>query len=348
MGGMTDIDCMRLALKLAASGRGHVAPNPMVGAVLCHDGRIIGQGYHQQFGGPHAEVNCFESVQPEDEGLVSQSTLFVTLEPCSHFGKTPPCADLLIRKGVGRVVVAAVDPNEKVSGRGIDKLRAAGILVEQGLLETEARALNCRFFTSHLKRRPWVTLKWAVSADGYMGTGTKERLLISGPAANKMVHEWRAGEDAILIGAGTAVLDNPLLTVRLTAGRSPLRIVLQTSRPLPEHLKMFQDGLPVVVVNAEKEGVEGNITFVKLNLEQGPEPLMTWLYKNNLQGLMIEGGRKTLQYFLKHDCWDEIRMIKSNRPFSGEGIRSPELPLNAIISQEMQVETDTILTFKKI
>jgi diaminohydroxyphosphoribosylaminopyrimidine deaminase/5-amino-6-(5-phosphoribosylamino)uracil reductase len=235
-----------------------------------------------------------------------------------------------------------------VSGRGIDKLRAAGILVEQGLLETEARELNCRFFTSHLKKRPWVTLKWAVSADGFIGTGTKERLLISGTAANRMVHEWRSGEDAILIGAGTAALDNPLLTVRLTAGRSPLRIVLQTSRPLPQHLNMFQDGLPVVVVNAEKEGVEGNITYVKLNLEQGPEPLMTWLYKNNLQGLMIEGGRKTLQFFLKHDCWDEIRMIKSNRPFSCEGIRSPELPLNAIISQDIQIDTDTILTYKKI
>jgi diaminohydroxyphosphoribosylaminopyrimidine deaminase/5-amino-6-(5-phosphoribosylamino)uracil reductase len=348
MDGMSDIDCMRLALELAASGRGYVAPNPMVGAVLCHEGRIIGQGYHQQFGGPHAEVNCFESVQPADEALIQASTLYVTLEPCSHFGKTPPCAELLIRKGVGRVVVAAIDPNEKVRGQGMNKLKAAGIHVEQGILEKEAIDLNCRFFTSHLKRRPYVTLKWAETANGYMGTGTSERLFISGPATNKMVHEWRAAEDAILIGAGTAVLDNPLLTVRLTAGRSPLRIILQTSRPLSQQLNMFQDGLPVVVINAEKEGVESNITYVKLNLEQGPEPLMTWLHKNNLQGLMVEGGRNTLQYFLKYDCWDEIRIIKSNRPFSGEGIRSPELPLNVIISQDIQIYTDTITTYKKI
>jgi diaminohydroxyphosphoribosylaminopyrimidine deaminase/5-amino-6-(5-phosphoribosylamino)uracil reductase len=338
---------MKLALELAASGRGYVAPNPMVGAVLCHQGNIIGQGYHQQFGGPHAEVNCFESVDPTNEKLIPQSTLFVTLEPCSHFGKTPPCADLVIRNNVYRVVIASVDPNEKVRGRGISRLKAAGIQVEQGLFQKEAAELNCRFFTFHQSQRPYITLKWAQTADGFMGTGTTDRLYISGPSTNKLVHEWRAAEDAILIGAGTAVLDNPMLTVRLGSGRSPLRIILQSSRSLPLDLKIFNDGLPVVVVNAIKDGVEGNVTYVKLNLDNGPLPLLEWLYKNEIQGLMVEGGRKTLQYFLDHDCWDEMKIITNTSQNAKYGIKVPEVPVNAVFRYIKLLDTDRIVTYKK-
>ena len=347
MGGMTDLDCMRLALDLAASGRGYVAPNPMVGAVLCHQGIIIGQGYHQQFGGPHAEVNCFESVDPTNEKLISQSTLFVTLEPCSHFGKTPPCADLVIRKNVSRVVIASVDPNEKVRGQGISRLKAAGIQVEQGLLQKEAIELNCRFFTYHQFKRPYITLKWAETSDGYMGTGTADRLYISGPETNQLVHEWRAAEDGILIGAATAVLDNPLLTVRLARGRSPLRIILQSSGSLPSDLKIFNDGLPVVLVNSIKEGIEGNVIYVKLNLDNGPLPLLEWLHKNEIQGLMVEGGRKTLQYFLDHDCWDELKIITNTALLAKHGLKVPQIPVNAVFRHIKHLEKDKIVTYKK-
>jgi diaminohydroxyphosphoribosylaminopyrimidine deaminase/5-amino-6-(5-phosphoribosylamino)uracil reductase len=347
MMGMSDIDCMKLALQLAASGRGYVAPNPMVGAVLCHQGRVIGQGYHQQFGGPHAEVNCFQSVHPSDEKLITQATLFVTLEPCSHFGKTPPCADLIIKKNVFRVVVASIDPNEKVRGEGIRRLEAAGIQVEQGLLQKEATELNARFFTFHQFRRPYITIKWAETCDGYIGTGTKDRMHISGSETNKLVHEWRAAEDAILVGTGTAMLDNPSLTVRFVNGRSPLRVILQTSRPPSADLKMFQDGLPVVVINSIKEGVEGNAIYVKMSLDNGPEPLMDWLYRRDIQGLMIEGGQKTLQYFLDSDCWDELKIITNTAKWAGKGIQAPAVPVNAVFRHIKQIDTDRIVTYKK-
>lgn len=338
---------MKLALELAAAGRGYVSPNPMVGAVLCYEGRVIGQGWHKQFGGPHAEVNCLNTVSAADQHLISKSTMYVTLEPCAHHGKTPPCADLLIDSGIQHVVVAAVDPFDAVKGQGIARMRDAGLRVDKGLLEKEAIALNCRFFKYHIQHRPYITLKWAETADGFMGSGSAERLFISGEETNKLVHTWRAAEDAILIGAGTAVLDDPLLNVRLVEGPSPLRIIIDVSRQLPDDLKMFGDGQPVVVVNQLKEGVDGHVTFLKMDLELGPQPLLDWLYAKKIQGLMVEGGKKTLQYFLDSGFWDEIKIITNTTLNTGGGIRVPEVPGIAVFHHITQVGKDRIVTYKK-
>jgi len=345
--GYTAIDCMKLALQLAAQGRGCVSPNPMVGAVLCYGDRVIGQGWHQQYGGPHAEVNCLNAVSAADQDLISKSTMYVTLEPCAHHGKTPPCADLLIRSGIQHVVVAAVDPFNAVKGKGIARMRSAGLLVEQGLLAKEATVLNCRFFTYHIEQRPYITLKWAETEDGFLGSGSHVRLFISGEETNKLVHTWRAAEDAILIGAGTAVLDDPLLNVRLVEGHSPLRIIIDVSRQLPDSLKMFRDGQPVVVVNKLIEGVEGSVTYLKMDLDGGPEPLLNWLYQKKIQGLMVEGGKKTLQYFLDFGYWDEIKIITNTTLKSGGVIRVPEVPESAVFQQVTQVGKDRIVTYKK-
>ena len=345
--GYTAIDCMKLALQLAAQGRGCVSPNPMVGAVLCYGDSVIGQGWHQQYGGPHAEVNCLNAVSVADQDLISKSTMYVTLEPCAHHGKTPPCADLLIRSGIQHVVVAAVDPFNAVKGKGIARMRSAGLLVEQGLLAKEATVLNCRFFTYHIEQRPYITLKWAETEDGFLGSGSHVRLFISGEETNKLVHTWRAAEDAILIGAGTAVLDDPLLNVRLVEGHSPLRIIIDVSRQLPDSLKMFRDGQPVVVVNKLIEGVEGSVTYLKMDLDGGPEPLLNWLYQKKIQGLMVEGGKKTLQYFLDFGYWDEIKIITNTTLKSGGVIRVPEVPESAVFQQVTQVGKDRIVTYKK-
>lgn len=345
--GLTANDCMELALELAAAGRGYVSPNPMVGAVLCYDGRVIGQGWHQQFGGPHAEVNCLNAVSPEDQHLISKATMYVTLEPCAHHGKTPPCADLLIRSGIQHVVVAAVDPFDAVKGQGIARMRLAGLRVEQGLLAKEATELNSRFFTYHIQHRPYITLKWAETSDGFMGSGSAVRLFISGEETNKLVHTWRAAEDAILIGAGTAVLDDPLLNVRLVEGHSPLRIIIDVSAQLPAGLKMFNDGQPVVVVNKLIEGVEGLVTYLKMDLAQGPEPLLGWLYEKKIQGLMVEGGKKTLQYFLDSGFWDEIKIITNTTLNTGGVVRVPEVPAFAVFQHITQVGKDRIVTYKK-
>jgi diaminohydroxyphosphoribosylaminopyrimidine deaminase / 5-amino-6-(5-phosphoribosylamino)uracil reductase len=342
-----DMDCMKEALALAAQGRGFVSPNPMVGAVLMHAGRIIGKGYHAHYGGPHAEVNCLEDVCTSDRHLIAESTLYVTLEPCAHFGKTPPCADLVIRSGIPRVVVATTDPFHAVQGKGIARMQDAGIDVQVGIMEGEAVDLNARFFTYHRLKRPYITLKWAETADGFIGTGTPERLLISSAETNSLVHAWRAAEDAILIGSKTAELDNPSLTVRHVAGKSPLRIILQGNTPLPGSLKMFHDGCPVLVVNREKNQDDGMICHVQVDTLTGPSALMKTLYDMKIQGLMVEGGRKTIQFFLEGGCWDEIKIITNTGLYANGGVPAPQLPADAVSKHERQSGNDRITTFKK-
>jgi diaminohydroxyphosphoribosylaminopyrimidine deaminase/5-amino-6-(5-phosphoribosylamino)uracil reductase len=244
-------------------------------------------------------------------------------------------------------VVAAVDPFDAVKGQGIARMRHAGLRVEQGLLAKEATELNSRFFTYHIQHRPYITLKWAETSDGFMGSGSAVRLLISGEETNKLVHTWRAAEDAILIGAGTAVLDDPLLNVRLVEGHSPLRIIIDVSAQLPAGLKMFNDGQPVVVVNKLIEGVEGLVTYLKMDLAQGPEPLLGWLYEKKIQGLMVEGGKKTLQYFLDSGFWDEIKIITNTTLNTGGVVRVPEVPAFAVFQHITQVGKDRIVTYKK-
>jgi diaminohydroxyphosphoribosylaminopyrimidine deaminase/5-amino-6-(5-phosphoribosylamino)uracil reductase len=342
-----DMDCMKEALALAAQGRGFVAPNPMVGAVLVHAGRIIGKGYHQQFGGPHAEVHCIQDVSESDRHLIAESTLYVTLEPCAHYGKTPPCADLIIRSGIPRVVVATTDPFHAVHGKGIARMQEAVIDVRLGVLQSEAADLNARFFTYHRQRRPYITLKWAESADGFIGTGTSDRLLISGAETNSLVHAWRAAEDAILIGSGTALLDDPSLTVRHVAGISPLRIIMQGETSLPSSLKMFNDGSPVLVLNKEKNQEVGPVRYLQVDTQVGPGALMPYLYDLKIQGLLVEGGRKILQFFLDGGYWDEIKIICNTTLYAQGGVPAPKLTADAVFRHTMKSGNDRITTFKK-
>lgn len=319
----------------------------MVGAVLVHEGRIIGEGFHERVGDAHAEVNCFRSVKPEDRQWITESTLYVTLEPCAHFGRTPPCAELLIRERVKQVVVAMQDPFEKVSGKGIAMLKGAGIDVTLGICEKKSRALNARFLSFHERHRPWIILKWAQTGDGYMGSGTDDRLMISCKETNVLVHHWRSYEDGILVGARTAIADNPQLTVRLVEGRSPLRFILSNTLELPEDLGLFHDGEPVVVISDQSTGIQQHIKYERWTRQEGSDALMDIFFNLGIQGLMVEGGAGTLTYFMENELWDEIRLISNDNLIVGKGLKSPQLPSNAILVQEEMCGTDRIQYFAR-
>jgi diaminohydroxyphosphoribosylaminopyrimidine deaminase/5-amino-6-(5-phosphoribosylamino)uracil reductase len=282
----TDEKYMRRCIQLAVNGKAHAKPNPMVGAVIVANGRIIGEGYHIRCGDAHAEVNAFASVKPEDESLLKQSTIYVSLEPCAHFGKTPPCCDLIIKKGVNRVVVGCTDSFAKVQGRGIQRIREAGIEVTVGVLENECRELNKRFFIFHEKHRPFIILKWAQTVNGFIDDHG-QALAISTPFTKMLNHRLRAEEDAILVGRVTDEREHPLLNVRDWKGDNPIRIVLK-------------DGM---------------------NIHQ----LMDELYHQNVQSLIVEGGRKTLTSFMEANLWDEIRVETAPITVS-DGTKAPILP----------------------
>ncbi len=314
---------MRRALELAARAQGHVSPNPMVGCVIVHQGEVIGEGWHAHYGGPHAEVNALRAVADPDR--LPQATLYVTLEPCSHFGKTPPCADLLIEKRVGRVVIACTDPNPLVSGRGIAKLRAAGIPTEVGLLEAEARWLNRRFFTALRHQRPYLILKWAQTADGFLARPDYNARWISGTLARQLVHRWRTEEDAILVGRETALRDNPRLTARDWEGRSPVRVVLDRRATLPADLHLF-DGPPPTLrycVGAPEQFKDAFSVPIAPDTD-----FLTgvWadLYQRGLHAVLIEGGSAVLHSLLAAGHYDEIRRFVSPQRF-GAGIAAPLL-----------------------
>ena len=329
---------MRRAIQLALNGRSGAAPNPMVGAVVVHNDRIIGEGYHRKCGGPHAEVNAIRSVrQPE---LLGESTIYVSLEPCAHYGKTPPCADLIIEKGIPRVVIGCRDPFAKVDGLGIKKLQDAGCEVVVGVLEAECLALNRRFITFHTAHRPFVTLKWAQSRDGFIGEECRVQsvecraeeecrvqsvecrvegecrvqsvecrpVVFSTPLTQTLVHRMRALSDAILVGGGTARSDNPSLTVRRWTGKNPLRVVIDTHGDLPNDLHLFNDEAETLV-------------WPDWNLDA----LMKALYERGVQTLLVEGGSHVLQRFLESGLWDEIR-VETAPVTLGKGIPAPALP----------------------
>lgn len=315
---------MARCIELASKGAGFVAPNPMVGAVLVHAGRIIGEGYHRQYGGPHAEVNCFNAVAAEDEALLPESALYVSLEPCAHFGKTPPCADLIVRKGVQKVVIGCRDPFESVNGKGIERLRDAGIDVVEGVLEKECIKLNKRFFTFHQQQRPYIILKWAQTADGKIAAASADRLLISNAVVNTLVHRWRSEEAAILVGANTALLDDPMLNNRLWTGPSPLRMVLDMHLRLPKSLQLFTDGHPVVVYNGQQTATEGAVTYQQLTTDRPILPqLLEHCYQNRIQSILVEGGAQLLQSFIAEGLYDEIRIITNTDLAIGEGLAAP-------------------------
>ena len=334
---------MAQALLLAEGGIGHVAPNPMVGALLVYKEVVIGRGYHQQYGEAHAEVNCFNSVQDDQKHLIPKSTLYVTLEPCSHHGKTPPCSDRIINEGVKRVVVAVQDPHSKVDGKGIQQLIDAGIEVKLGILEAEARFQNRRFFCFHDRNRPYVMLKWAQTLDHFIGNFDSTRLLITDQQVNKQVHQWRAEEQAILVGTDTALKDDPLLTNRLAPGKSPLRVVLDFNLRLPLSLRIFQDGLPTFVINHDRDDSSGSVQYIKISKEKKSlVDILQRLYELNIHSVLVEGGAKLLSSFIQEELWDEIRLITNESLLLGNGVASPTIP------KQVQPSAEIILGYARV
>ena len=320
-----DIDkkYMFRALQLAQQGGGHASPNPMVGAVVVHEGRIIGEGFHRCCGKAHAEVNAIASVQ--DQMLLPESTIYVTLEPCSHYGKTPPCANLLIERGIKRVVVGTLDPFEMVSGRGVAMLREAGIEVEVGVLERECRELNKRFFTAHTTGMPWVLLKWAQSSDGFIADN-KGRVLFSTPMTQALMHRERSMVDAIVVGARTVVVDNPTLTNRHWSGNSPLRVVLDRNLSIPSDCNVLNDGGKTLIYNEKKEEIKGAVEWAELDTTE-PETWLRDLYRRGVTSVMVEGGANVLQQLLDSGIWNEIR-IEIAPVTLGDGIKAPQFDMS--------------------
>jgi diaminohydroxyphosphoribosylaminopyrimidine deaminase / 5-amino-6-(5-phosphoribosylamino)uracil reductase len=345
---------MRRCFELAQLGAGYVAPNPMVGAVLVHNDRIIGEGWHQRYGQAHAEVNCIASVKEEDKDLIASSTMYVSLEPCAHYGKTPPCADLIIRYHIPHVVIGCRDPFSKVDGKGIDKLKAAGIDVEAGILENEAKELNKRFFTFHTQHRPYVILKWAQTADGFIaadpaltnGNGKTDRLLISNDLSNRIVHRWRSEEASILVGTNTALLDNPALTNRLWDGPSPVRLVVDMDLHLPHELQLFDHSQRTIVFNTIKHEEEENLLYYQVTHDVSLVPqIMNALYQLQLQSVLVEGGAALLQSFIAENCWDEARVIVNKDLFIKRGLPAPVM--NAVANGSAQLKNDTLLLYNR-
>ena len=323
----TDERYMARCLQLAANGRFGAAPNPMVGAVIVHDGKIIGEGYHRQCGGPHAEVNAVRSVK--DERLLRESTMYVSLEPCAHYGKTPPCADMIVEKGIPRVVIGCRDSFDQVDGKGIQKLRAAGIEVIVGVLERECLELNRAFFTYHSKKRPYITLKWAQSADGYIDrerSDAEGAVRFSTDETAVRVHRLRALNDAILVGRRTAELDNPSLTTRMWPGRNPLRLVIDRKGVLNANLKLFDGAVKTIVFTEVFRDFEASesIEQVQLDFSQDILPqMMEYLYAHKVQRLLVEGGSVVLQSFIDSGLWDEAFVEEASFSLGG-GVEAPQ------------------------
>ncbi len=316
---------MKRAIDLAAMGTFTTRPNPMVGAVIVYKDKVIGEAYHRKAGEAHAEVLAVKSAP---EHLLHKSTIYVSLEPCSHFGRTPPCADLLAEKGFKRVVIGAKDTSAKVSGKGIAILKKAGCEVDVGILEEECRALNRRFFTYHEKGRPFIILKWAESADGFIDkirneNDQKRPNWITGEEEQKLVHRWRAEEHAILVGANTLRMDNPELTTRLWPGENPLRVLLAGSKPLPKGLKLLEDDKPTLVFSTgELNLIKGKENIVEKDLTLMLKRVLDELYKRDIQSLIVEGGANILMQFIRAGLWDEARVFQGKSSF-GAGIAAP-------------------------
>lgn len=360
---------MHRCLQLAKPGAARVAPNPMVGAVLVYENKIIGEGYHQFYGGAHAEPNCINSVKEDQKSLIAQSILYVSLEPCAHYGKTPPCADLIIKHKIPKVVIGCRDPFVQVNGKGIEKLKAAGIEVVIGVLEKECIELNKRFFTFHKERRPYVILKWAETGDRKIAAHTASsdtgggwegppRLLISNAYSNRLVHKWRSEEAAILIGTNTALFDDPELTTRLWPGSNPVRLVVDMDLRLPKSLKLFNGSTPTIVFNRQKH----NLPFEKIspadlkNMGVGyyqvtedvslVQQMLNALYQMNIQSVLVEGGAQLLQSFIDDDSWDEARIISNKGLIIGGGLPAPVLQ-NHHLASIQNLSGDTIQFYQK-
>lgn len=334
---------MTRALELATLGRGFVSPNPLVGCVIVYDDytgpRILSEGWHQRYGEAHAEVNAIRAVRAEEEHLLPDATVYVTLEPCSHYGKTPPCADLLIEKGIRNVVVCNDDPNPLVAGRGIAKLRSAGITVETGVLLEQGRALNRRFFTQIEQQRPYIILKWAETSDGFMGGPGGQPVAISGPLAQRLVHRWRAEETAIMVGTNTARMDNPRLNVRLWSGPNPTRIVIDRAGQLPPELHLFDGSQPTICYTHQPAQMAENKTFVQLSDKHELLPqLIGDLHERGIQSVLVEGGSVLLNSLIEADLWDEMRVFRSSKTLLN-GVKAPTTR-GQLVSRELVGEDE--------
>ncbi|UBZ07114.1 bifunctional diaminohydroxyphosphoribosylaminopyrimidine deaminase/5-amino-6-(5-phosphoribosylamino)uracil reductase RibD [Salegentibacter mishustinae] len=337
---------IKRCIELAKNGLGATYPNPLVGSVIVHRDSIIGEGWHQKAGGPHAEVNAVNSVK--DESLLKKSTIYVSLEPCSHFGKTPPCSDLIIAKGIKNVVIGTVDPFAEVAGRGIKKLMEAGCEVQVGVLEQECQDLNQRFFTFHQKKRPYIILKWAQTADGFIAPKIQQKrepVWITNQYSKQLVHKWRSEEQAILVGTNTAIADNPKLNTRLWKGENPVRVVIDKDLKIPQESALFDGTIKTIVLTEnEKKSDNNNLAFEKLDFQQDlPNQICEVLYRHNLQSIIIEGGAKTHQTFIDNNLWDEARVFTGISEFH-KGVKAPEF-LGKMFSKTT-LERDTLKFYK--
>lgn len=317
---------MQRCLELAAHGLGRVSPNPMVGCVIVRDNYIIGEGFHEYYGGPHAEVNAIKNAGGI---LCSDEVMYVSLEPCNHHGKTPPCTDLILQSGIRNVVIACSDVIQHFEGNGANRLQKEGVNVVTGFMEKEARELNRRFFTFHEKKRPYIILKWAQTADGFIGHAgaSASRLVVSNQEAHILVHRWRSEEAAIMAGANTLLNDNPQLTTRLWKGINPSRVFIDRDLSLPMNLKVFQDNARVIILNEKKTLTDGNLQFIKTDCSD-LNGVLESLHAVQIQSLLVEGGTKTLNRFLEKSLFDEIRVIVSPH-YVGKGVRAPVVNLAA-------------------
>lgn len=337
-------------LQLAENGLGRTYPNPMVGSVVVHKGKIIGEGWHQKAGEPHAEVNAINSVR--DKSLFAHSAIFVSLEPCSHYGKTPPCSDLIIASGIKEVYIGTVDPFSQVAGRGIQKLMTAGCKVMVGILEKECQELNRRFFTFIKRERPYIILKWAESADGYISPkapiqSERKPVWISNQYSRQLVHKWRSEEQGILVGTNTAIADNPSLTTRKWHGPDPVRIVVDRQQRIPGDSALF-DGNARTIVISEKDPsafpASKHIEIVQVDFGRNlPLQICSILYNQGIQSVIIEGGSQTLQSFIKEELWDEARVFTGKLRF-GKGVRAPEF--SGTLISEISILSDNLKIYR--
>jgi diaminohydroxyphosphoribosylaminopyrimidine deaminase/5-amino-6-(5-phosphoribosylamino)uracil reductase len=337
---------MHRCLELAKAAAGYVAPNPMVGAVLVYENRIIGEGYHQKYGGPHAEVHCINSVKEEHRSVIDKSVMYVSLEPCAHFGKTPPCADLIIANKIPQVVIGCRDPFKQVDGKGVEKLQAAGVQVTLGVLEQEAKALNKRFITFHTQHRPYIILKWAQTANGKIaGDHNAERLLISNEFTNRLVHKWRSEEAAILVGTNTALFDDPALTTRLWNGPDPVRLVIDMNLRLPSTLQLFNGKVRTIVFNSLQHQEQENLLYYQVTHDVNiVHQVVHALYRLNIQSILVEGGAQLLQSFIDEGLWDEMRVITNNELVVPDGLPAPQIQ-NGHLQKQESLFSDTINYF---
>ena len=327
---------MQRCLTLALKGLGNVSSNPMVGCVIVHDNKIIGEGFHQKYGSPHAEVNAIDSVK--NKSLLSKSTLYVNLEPCSHFGKTPPCCNLIIEKKIPNVVIGCLDTFSKVSGKGAQRMKDANIKVDIGCLENKCRKLNKRFFTFHEKNRPYIILKWAESKDGYIAPNNQNKpFWMTSNKSKKLVHKWRTEEDAILVGRATVEKDNPLLTSREKKGNNPIRIVIDKSLKLSQNHNIFNSESKTIIFNEILSSDKSKNNYIKINFKKIIDNILEQLYSKNIQSVIIEGGTKTLQSFIDANTWDEARIFTTKKELI-QGVIAPNI--TGMVSEQKEIDVD--------